>query len=131
MSRESMTWEAVPQRGYDDVLLPLDLVELAQKRPKAAASVAEWATWLFRKAHLLDRVAANDTEVQEEMTDAANEARRAALTLQRGLARRLAAELLTHHEGQPVREEDIRELLEQADGSSAARGVGFGVGVTR
>lgn len=108
-----MNWDyQSPERAFDDVLLPLDLEDLARSRPQASHSMAYRVAWLLRKAAIFDRLAVSDTEVQNEATGIAWHARRTALRLQRDIARELVSGLLI--------DEEVFE-----EGPSIAQQIGF------
>lgn len=101
---DSTSW-ADPLR-YDDVMLPLELKDLARTRPRDGADAAYLASWLLRKAALFDRVAgaestggeywdSADNEFTSAVTKVARNARRTGLKLQRQLIFNLVDELLT------------------------------------
>lgn len=101
---DGRTW--ADPRGYDDVLLPLELKDLARTRPRDGADSAYLAAWLLRKAALFDRLAGAESTSGEYADSADNEfacavtrvariARQRGLMLQRQLVFNLVDELLT------------------------------------
>lgn len=88
----------VPERNFDDVLLPLHLEDLRKSRPRGSESRAYRAAWLLRKSAIFERLAASDEALRGEAWQVAKAARRTALRLQREMARDLVPELLIDEE---------------------------------